>query len=92
MISMAALTMPASPMAISTSTISKRKMRLACSGVLGTMRFCVSAECRKMTCGMTVAPRMPTASSTLSVPENCGVTAWKPMADQSGLSRTVSTR
>ena len=75
MISMAALTNPASPMAMVTSINSKRNNCLSCPGLVVGMRPWVRAECRKITCGMTVAPRMPVASRTLSVPENIGTTA-----------------
>ncbi len=76
MISIAALTRPATPMASVTSRHSNRNSRRSWTGSRTTMRPWVRAECRKMTWGMTVAPRMPVARSTLSVPWKCGTTAW----------------
>ena len=88
MISIAALTIPAMPHRDHDIDHLEAEEPLAAAPVSRvTIRFWVSAECRKITCGMTVAPRMPTASSTLSVPSNCGVTACVPIAPQSGLPR-----
>ncbi len=70
MMSMAMLISPAAPMAIATSTISKRSSRCCWAVLRVTIRFWVSAECRKIACGITVAPRMPAARTTLSGPAN----------------------
>ena len=72
MMSIAMLMSPATPMAMTTSAISKRKSRRSFAGSRTTIRFCVREECRKMACGITVAPRIPTASRTLSGPWSCG--------------------
>src|SRR5450756_336584 len=63
---MAALINPATPIARVTSRTSKRNSRRICPGSLATTRPCIRAECRKITCGMTVAPRMPEAKITAS--------------------------
>ena len=76
MISMAMFTRPAMPMAKVTSRHSKRKSRRSSAGWRVTIRPCMSAEWRKMTWGMTVAPRIPVASRTLSGPWNWGTTVW----------------
>ena len=75
MMSIAALISPATPIASTTSTHLEAEEPALLGRVRTTIRPCVSAECRKITCGMTVAPRMPAASSTLSGPRNCGTTA-----------------
>ncbi len=63
---------PASPIAIPTSTRWKRSSERRSASSRGVIRPCTSALCRYTTCGITVAPRMPTASITLSVPSNPG--------------------
>jgi len=90
MINMAALIRPAKLMATTTSTISKRNKRCCCPGSVTTIRCWVRAEWRKITWGITVAPRMPVASRMLSVPANWGTTAWYRTSPQSGRSRMVS--
>jgi len=66
---------PAIDIAMITSAASYRNSRFASFSLRGTIRFWVSAEWRKTTCGMTVAPRMPTASRMLFEP-SWGTIAW----------------
>ena len=76
MASMEMFTTPAIDMAIMTSIRSKRWIRRFSSSFRPSTRDWVSAECRYTTCGMTVAPRMPAASRTDSVPEKPGRKRW----------------
>ena len=59
-------------MAIITSTRWKRISWRRSPSFSALIRPWVSAECRYTTCGITVAPRMPTAIRTDSVPSKCG--------------------
>ena len=49
-------------------------------------------ECRKMACGITVAPIMPTAMVSACASGNCGVTMPIPAACQSTGTMNISTR
>ena len=68
MTSMAPLIKLAIPMAINTSISSNLNNLFNCWDFFTTTLPCVNAECRNMACGITVAPRMPVASKTLSGP------------------------
>ena len=55
-------------------------------------RFCVRPECRKIACGMIVAPTMPTAIVTALASGNRGTTLRNPAAAQSTGAMNISTR
>ncbi len=74
--SIATLIRPAIVIATRTSIQVKRISRFACASSAVRIRSCISAEWSQITCGITVAPRMPTASSTESLPWKPGTTAW----------------
>ncbi len=55
-------------------------------------RFWVRPECRKIACGMIVAPTMPTAMVTAPASGNSGTTLPTPAALQSTGAMNISAR
>jgi hypothetical protein len=72
MTSMVKLIAPAAPSPMNTSRRWKRSTSRRSSGCTAVIRFLVSAECRYTTCGITVAPMMPAANTTLGEPLKLG--------------------
>ena len=73
-ITIAMLTRPATVSATITSTLEKRTQHPPLPSSRGARARCVSPECRKIACGMTVAPTMPTASVSAAASGSLGVT------------------
>ena len=88
----AIFTSPASASAITTSILEKRSSLRRSPLSLAGLRCWVSPECRKMACGITVAPIMPTAMVSACASGSCGVTMPIPAACQSTGTMNISTR
>ncbi|MOA23278.1 hypothetical protein D3C78_1438860 [compost metagenome] len=89
---MAIFTIPAIDSAITTSILEKRSSLRRSPLSLAGARCWVSPECRKMACGITVAPMIPTAMVSACASGNCGVTMPMPAAAQSTGTINISTR
>ena len=71
--SMLRLMTPATPSAMQTSIRAQRSRVRRSSWSAGRIRRFVNAECRYTTWGITVAPMIPTARSTLPGPSKRGI-------------------
>ena len=76
---------PAIVIAISTSIHVKRISRRDSLSFAGRIRSWSSAEWSQITCGITVAPMIPTESRSASLlPAKLGMTACRPASPRSG--------
>ena len=89
--SIATLISPAIVIAISTSIQVKCISRRDCLSFSGRIRSCISAECSQITCGITVAPMIPTESRIASLlPPKPGTTACFATWPRSGWAKNSS--